>query len=466
MTSDGHNTYFNSVDWAAMQSEHPVGADFIRFAQKSRDEIRAHQERLFQRLVARAWQTPFYQRLWRQQGIEPGDIRGLDDLGKLPVFDKSDIMDSIALKPPFGDFAGFESYAEGQRPPVIMHTTSGTTGTPQVLLFGPRSREVQNLLLGRLYRFQGLRPDDVVHSVYGHGMINGGHYVREAVTHWTSAIFMSAGTGVETRSVRQVQLMKEFGATVIVGFADYIKKLARVAAGEGIDPLADLRIRMVSGHLGREDKTALSKAWGGAECFDWYGVGDTGCIAGEGPDRDGLYVMEDAQFLEICDIDSGVPVAGSESGDMVVTCLYKDDIYPIIRFNTHDVTAIRPGTSQLGLNFQRIEGFLGRSDNMVKIRGINIFPQAMGPVLEEHPAFAGEFICKAVRDDQGRDEFTVHAEVNGAHSDRVADELAAILKGAIGIEIGVALARPGELAPLTQTEVRQKPIRLIDERFK
>jgi phenylacetate-CoA ligase len=151
---------------------------------------------------------------------------------------------------------------------------------------------------------------------------------------------------------------------------------------------------------------------------------------------------------------------------MVVTCLYKDDIYPIIRFNTHDVTAVRPGESQLGLNFRRVEGFLGRSDNMVKIRGINIFPQAMGPVLEEHPAFAGEFICKAVRDEQGRDEFTVHAEVTGERSGEVVSDLSAILKRAIGIEIGVELAAPGELAPLTQTEVRQKPIRLIDERFK
>lgn len=464
--SDGHNTYFNSVDWAAMQADHPVGDAFVAFARQSRDEIRAHQERLFAKLMARAWATGFYKRLWGAQGIEPGDIKGLDDLPKLPVFDKSDIMASIAEHPPFGDFAGFEGYGAGEKPPVIMHTTSGTTGTPQVLLFGPKSREVQNLLLGRLYRFQGLRPDDVVHSVYGHGMINGGHYVRESVIHWTSAIFMSAGTGVETRSIRQVQLMKDFGATVIVGFADYIKKLARVAAEEGIDPVRDLKIRMVSGHLGREDKQALSEAWGGADCFDWYGVGDTGCIAGEGPDRDGLYVMEDAQFLEVCDIDTGTPVPEGESGDMVVTCLYKDDIYPIIRFNTHDVTAVRPGDSQLGLNFQRIEGFLGRSDNMVKIRGINIFPQAMGPVLEEHPAFAGEFICKAVRDDQGRDEFTVHAEVTGDRSGHVESAFADILKRSIGIEIGVSLAAPGELAALTQTEVRQKPIRLIDERFK
>ena len=462
--ADTHQTYFNSVDWIALQKDHPIGDDFVAFARKSKDEIRAHQEKLFARCVGRAWKTPFYQKLWGDKGIEAGDIKGLETLAQLPTFDKADIMDSIARAAPLGDFSAFDSYPDG-RPPVIMHTTSGTTGTPQVLLFGAKSREAQNLLLGRLYRFQGLRPDDVVHSVYGHGMINGGHYVREAVIHWTSAIFMSAGTGVETRSARQVELMRDFRATVIVGFADYIKKLARVAKEQGIDPHKDLNIRMISGHLGREDKESLSDAWGGVECFDWYGVGDTGCIAGEGPDRDGLYVMEDAQYLEVCDIDSGELLADGEQGDMVCTCLYKDDIYPIIRFNTHDVTKVKTTDSSIGVNFKRIEGFLGRSDNMVKIRGINIFPQAMGPLLEEVDTFAGEFICKAVRDANGRDEFIVHAEVNGDTSQAAASAYKALLKQKIGIDCGVELSAPGSLSDLTQTEVRQKPIRLIDERF-
>lgn len=463
--SDGHNTYFNAVDWNAVRADFPVGDDFTRFVTSiSRDELRARQEKLFARCVARAWQTPFYQRLWGQAGIEPGDIKGLETLPSLPSFDKQDIMDSIALKPPFGDFAGFESYGEGERPPVVMHTTSGTTGTPQVLLFGAKSREIQNLLLGRLYRFQGLRPDDVVHSVYGHGMINGGHYVREAVIHWTSAIFMSAGTGVETRSARQVELMRDFGATVIVGFADYIKKLSQVAVEQGIDPVRDLNIRMISGHLGREDKEALSRAWGGAQCFDWYGVGDTGIIAGEGPDREGLYVMEDAQYLEVADIETGKPVADGQSGDMICTCLYKDDIYPIIRFNTHDVTRVITGKSSIGSSFKRIEGFLGRSDNMVKIRGINIFPQAIGPLIEEISAFNGEFICKARREADGREIFTVAVEVR-EQPQGLKDAIGDLLKRKIGIEVEVELNAPGGLADLTQTEVRQKPIRLIDSRF-
>jgi phenylacetate-CoA ligase len=150
---------------------------------------------------------------------------------------------------------------------------------------------------------------------------------------------------------------------------------------------------------------------------------------------------------------------------MVCTCLYKDDIYPIIRFNTHDVTRVRTGTSELDLNFQRIEGFLGRSDNMVKIRGLNIFPQALGPLLEEEPSFAGEFICRAERDNADRDELIVCIETKGDRSAEEAQRYREHLKRKLGLECLVELSPPGGLADLTQTETRQKPIRLIDKRF-
>ena len=459
-------TYFDFVDVERMRREHPVGDDFLRWAKGvSRDELFAHQNRLFRRCLERAWQTPFYTRLWGKRGIEPGDIRGLEDIGLLPTFDKADLMASIDRAPPFGDFSGLSTYENGERPPVKFHTTSGTTGKPQVLLFGPYSREVQNLLLGRLYRMQGIGDGtrhDVVHSVYGHGPINGGHYVREAVTHWTAATFVSAGTGVETRSVRQVEMMRDYGATAIVGFADYIKKLARVARESGIEPGRDIPVRAISGHMGREDKQSVSDMWGGAACYDWYGVGDTGAIAGEGPDGDGLYVMEDAQYLEVCDIDSGQPVAVGETGDMVCTCLFKSDVYPIIRFNTHDVTAERKGSSALGLNLRRIEGFMGRSDNMVKLRGINLFPQAMGPILEEVDGFAGEFYCRVERDRNDRDEMVVVAE---SRAGDISEQLERLLKTRLGIGIGVECVAPGETASTTEVDRRQKPIRLVDTRF-
>ena len=450
-------TYFQAIDTDRLLADHPIGDDFTNLARNvSRDELFARQDKLFRRCLKRAWQTGFYQRLWGAHGIEPGDIHGLEDISCLPVFDKSDLMASIEAHPPLGDFGGFD-VSDESRDPVILHTTSGTTGTPQVLLFGAKSREVQNLLLGRMYRMQGVGTGDVVHSVYGHGLINGGHYIREAFLHWSNALFLSAGTGIETRSVRQVEIMRDFGVTVLVGFADFLKRLADVAVEQGIKD--EIQVRLISGQLGREDRAQISNLWGGAECFDWYGVGDTGVIACEAVDHDGLYVMEDAHYLEVLDTERGTPVATGDAGDLVCTCLFKDDVYPIIRFNTHDVSEELAGTSSLGIGFRRIAGFLGRSDNMVKVKGINLFPHALGPMLDEVPEFLGEYVCRMTKSG----DFLLQVEV-AEQSPDLSVRMAALLKAKLGITINISFAGKGETAALTGVEHRQKPIRLIDER--
>lgn len=446
-------TYFEAFDGKQMLADYPVGDAFTaRYASMSRDELHALQEARFAKLMARGWEIPFYQRLWGAQGIEAGDIRSLADITKLPVYDKSDLMASVNEYPPYGDFDGRGS------DPVVFHTTSGTTGRPQPLMFGPKGREITNLLVGRMYRWMGLQPSDVVQSVYGHGMINGGHYIREAVTHFTNSLFLSAGTGIETRSINQVNLMADFGVTVMVGFVDYIRKLAEVA--EEAKLFDRIALKMIIGHLGTEDRASTEAAWHGAKAYDWYGVGDTGSIAGEGPDRDGLYVWEDAQFLELLDVDSGQAVAQGETGDMVVTCLFKDDLAPCIRFNTHDITHELDGRGELA--FKRIAGFKGRSDNMVKLRGINLFPHAIGALIENRADLTGEYVCRVVRDPATqRDDMVVMLESRGGTDET---GLAALLRQGLNVEVAVELCAPGGTANLTQIDVRQKPIRLIDER--
>ena len=466
----GFPNYFESFDYAQMRRDFPLGSDFSDdFARRSTDEIRAHQERLFLRCVQRAAEIPFYQRLWRTAGIDARDIRGLDDLPKLPIFDKSALMQSLVEYPPFGDYHGWERWPVEERPVTVLHTTSGTTGRPQVVLFSPKSREVQALLVARIWRMQGLRADDVVHSVYGHGMINGGHFVREAALHYTNSIFLSAGTGKETRSVTQLELMRDFGVSVLVGFVEYIRQLGETARELGLEPGRDLKVRAIFGHIGRESREALSRVWGGAEIFDWYGVGGTGPIAAEGPDRDGMYVMEDAQYLELIDGDRHIIDNAGTPGDMVVTSLYRDDVYPLIRFNTHDMSAWQAGRSSLGFNLRRTVGVLGRSDNMVKLRGINVYPLALSGILSERQEFAGEYVCRAYRDASGRDELCVTLELRpGADPDDrpLANEFAQLLTRRIGVELKVALVPIGGTAALTQLESRQKPIRLIDDRPK
>ena len=455
-------TYFDAMDYAAIRREVPVEGFLDTFRGMSADELRARQEAGFTRVMSFAWKVPFYRRLWGAAGIEPGDIRGLDDLAKLPAYSKSDLMASVEAHPPLGDFHGLDTYPEDRRPGLIFQTTSGTTGKPQPLLWGPKSREVQNMLLARVYHLQGMRRSDVVHSVYGFGMVNGGHYIRETLSHWIGAQVLSAGTGAETPSAQQVRLMADFRATAIVGFGDYIRRLAEVARDQGLEPGRDIPVRLITGHMGGDTAEALGALWGGAEVFDWYGVGDTGLIAGQGPDREGMHIQEDAQFVEIVDPETLAPVADGAEGDLVCTCLYKDDVFPIIRFQTHDVTRLVPGANPLGLPFRRMAGMLGRSDNMVKLRGINVYPMGIGALLTGQFAETnGEYVCR-VRERDGREEMEVLVEVR-AREDGMAAAMEALLKERLGVQIGVVLSAPGETAALTQVEARQKPIRLIRE---
>jgi phenylacetate-CoA ligase len=151
---------------------------------------------------------------------------------------------------------------------------------------------------------------------------------------------------------------------------------------------------------------------------------------------------------------------------MVCTCLYKDDIFPIIRFNTHDVTEELTGTSSIGLPFRRILGFRGRSDNMVKLRGINVYPSAIGALLAaERSDYAGEFLCELHREGV-RDEMTVWAELRaGIEPDAALTEAwQTLLRSRLGVDMQVRLVKPGALAERTGVESRQKPIRLIDRR--
>ena len=147
---------------------------------------------------------------------------------------------------------------------------------------------------------------------------------------------------------------------------------------------------------------------------------------------------------------------------MVVTCLFKDDIAPCIRFNTHDVTSELTGPSDTGIVFKRIAGFKGRSDAMVKLRGINVFPQAIGAILENQRELTGEFVCTLARDPATRrEDMTVILETRGG-SDPAA--IGALLRQGLGVEVLVKLVEPGGTAAMTQVDVRQKPIRLIDQR--
>ena len=455
--------YFRQANPYKVVTDYPIGNEvWSKFEEMNSEQIRDLQETRFLQLVKKAWSNPFYLRRWGSVGLEPGDIVSLDDITKIPTFSKSDLMESVEKFPPFGDFIGRASWADGQR--VVMHTTSGTTGNPQPLFYGPRDREIQNALLARAYLLQGLNHDDIVHSVYGFGMVNGGHYIREAVLHYTNALLLPAGTGLETRSEQQIDLMRRYGATVIVGFSDYITKLADVAKKVGLDPVTDLKVRMISGHLAEDGGAAMAEAWGGIECFDWYGVGDTGIIAAEGPDHDGLYIWEDAHLVEILDSETGKVVGDGEKGNICNTVLFKDTVYPVIRFDTKDVSTVLPGSGGLSLPFRRLAGFQGRSDNMIKLKGINIYPTGIAAILKDVQELNGEYFCQ-VEKQAGLDVMKVVCETQeNNYSGELIDHIQMILKQRLGVALEVELTGPGLTAEKTQINARQKPIRLIDLR--
>ena len=201
--------YFREADPARVLAEYPIGTAFMQGpARLHADALRALQEQRFTALMRRGWEIPFYRRHWGNAGIAPGDITCIDDLPKLPSFSKSDVMASVAAHPPFGDYHGMDG-AEGRRS-AVLHTTSGTTGAPQPLFFGAWDREVQNALLARAYLLQGMTAQDVVHSIYGFGMVNGGHYIREAVVHFVGALFMPAGTGQTRTSSAEAKISAHF----------------------------------------------------------------------------------------------------------------------------------------------------------------------------------------------------------------------------------------------------------------
>jgi phenylacetate-CoA ligase len=456
--------YLTSAQEEELRREYPAGEAFLaRYAGMSRDELRSLQEQRFTRVVRTAWRTPFYQRLWGAAGAREGDVTTLEDLSRLPLVDKDALMADVAEHPPFGSLARRD---DGLVKPQVLQTTSGTTGPAQPVLWGAWGREVQNILLARAYRWLDIGQNDVVHSVYGHGTVNGGHYVREALARYTDALVLSAGTGIETRSERQVALMAQFRVTVLAGFADYLRRLAEVARQSGLEPGRDLPVRRIIGHLPAGSRDKLEQDWPGALAYDWYGVADTGILAAEGPERDGQWVWEDANVVELLDPDTHRPAGEGEQGNLVVTSLGKSDLAPLIRFDTHDITAFVTGTTEVALPFCRIAGLLGRSDQMVKLRGINVYPTAVAGLIKGVAGGTGEYYCRLERRADGAEHLVVVVESSqaGEAAGPLAAELGGSLSTALGVKVAVELVPPGATAEITGLLTRQKPLRLVDAR--
>ncbi len=412
--------------------------------------------------MARAWEIPFYQRRWRAVGLEPGDIRTLDDLAKIPPYSVADVRESIASHPPFGDFMGI-SPADGI--PLVLQTSGGTTGLPRPMLYAPQEREVMALLRGRCLHMHGVRPGDIVQVTMSLGLSNGGFLMREAIWKYTGAVPLMTGSGATTPSRRQIEIARAWGTTVLTGFPAYLRHLGIVARDEmKIDP-REVGIRVLSSHLGTDDRKVIEELWG-APCYDSYGVHEAGLIAAECERQSGMHIFEDAFVIEVVDAETGAPLPLGSKGKVYITTLYKYGA-PVVRYDVGDISALMPGTCECGSTLLRMAKIFGRSDTMIKLRGVNVFPEAVGALVAEDPRVTGEFFCVVDRvGPAGRDEMTVSVEVAAPGIDREAlrRDLEQRLHEALGVRIAVQPVDRGGLDQYTGLTQTSKIKRVLDRR--
>lgn len=458
--------YYRAVDWERLIREYPPPPGFFEdlFYQWSREDIERVQEERFLAQVRRAWDVPFYRRLWSQAGIGPSDIQGLADLQKLPIYSVEDYRASIERCPPFGDYQGVY-FRDGERDPLRVFTSGGTTGKPRPMIYTSWDWEVYSIMLARVYYLHGVRPGDVVQVPMTYGLHVGGFVGDHTVWRWLGCVPVPTSSGLTTPTRRQVEILRDWGVTATCGFPDYFVHLAAVARQMGLDPARDFKMRVFSL---TGDTASVMAAWPGAQAYDFFGANEYGMVAAECHERGGLHFWEDAVIPEIVDVDTTGPLGPGQKGNLVITALYKTGS-PVIRFNTRDLTRLMPEERcRCGSRFKRMDHHLGRSDTMVKLRGVNIWPEACGRVVRKDPRVTGEYFCYVHKEGSPpRDELTVMVEYReGADLEALKKSLEGSLKEDLEVRINVELVPPGSLTKTTGYGIDPKMKRFEDRRPK
>jgi len=460
-------SYPQALDFEALLKEYPPAAEYVNSTfLLSRDALTALQNERFLKQMERAWRVPFYKRRWSAEGLEPGDIRSLEDLEKIPPFSVYDFRDTLAAEPMWADYIGIDPETDDPLP-LLLQTSGGTTGLPRPMIFTPRDREIMNIISGRRFYMQGIRPFDLVQITLSLGLTNGGLLAREGIHKYTGAMAVTTGSGASTPTKRQIELMSAWKVNFLIGFPAYLRHIAAVAKDEfGLDP-RELGIKGLVTHLGLDDAASLEALWG-CPAYDTYGINECGSIAVESQHRSGMHVFEDAFIMELMDPASRVATPHGEKGTMVVTSLFKHAA-PMIRFNTNDVSQFATGDCPSGSAQKRLTKIFGRSDNMVKLRGVNVFPEAIGAIVLDDPRTNGEYVCiLGTTDAAGREDMTVKVEAASDSVSRteLAADLAARFKEALSVKLLVEIVDRGALDALTGLSSTSKIKRLLDQRKK
>ena len=394
--------------------------------------------------------VPFYRKSFEDAGVVPTDLNSLADISKFPFTVKSNLRDNYP----------FDMFAVPREQIARIHASSGTTGKPTVVGYTQTDIDNWATLVARSMRASGTKPGDLVHVAYGYGLFTGGlgaHYGAEKLG--CTVVPVSGGM-----TERQVTLIQDFKPSTIMVTPSYALSIVDAFNAQGIDP-RDSSLDV--GIFGAEPWTnAMRREI--EDAFDMHAVDIYGLSEVMGPGvanecvetKDGPTIWEDHFYPEVINPDTGEPVADGEPGELVFTSLTKE-AFPVIRYRTRDLTRLLPGTAR---SMRRMEKITGRSDDMIILRGVNVFPTQIEEQLMRVTALSPHFQLELTRD-QRMDSLTVHTEVaqsSDAGTDskmKSSQELAAMIKDVIGVSVKVEVGDVGAV-PRSQG----KAVRLIDNR--
>ena len=343
-------------------------------------ELRALQLKRLQSTLAHAYaNSPVYRVKWDEAGVKPSGVQTLADLAKFPFTTKKDLRDAY----PFGMFA------VAQENIVRIHASSGTTGKPTVVGYTQNDIDMWSNLVARSIRAAGAKPGDMVHVSYGYGLFTGGlgaHYGAEKL----GLTVVPFGGG---QTERQVQLIMDFKPAIIMVTPSYMLAIADEMQRQGIDPRStSLRIGIFGAEPWTNEMRTSIEARLNIQAVDIYGLSEVmgpGVASECAETQDGPTIWEDHFYPEIIDPDTGEVLPDGEFGELVFTSLTKEAL-PIIRYRTRDLTRLLPGTAR---TMRRMEKITGRSDDMMIVRGVNVFPSQIEELILKQKALAPHYQC-------------------------------------------------------------------------
>jgi phenylacetate-CoA ligase len=419
-----------------------------------RGKLAALQLKRLRQTIKNAYENvPLHRKRMRSLGIEPGDIRSLEDVPQLPYTVKGDLRDCY----PFGMFA------RNRRKLARLHASSGTTGKPTVVGYTAKDLATWSGLMARSLACAGARPGDVVHNAYGYGLFTGGlgaHYGAERLG--ATVVPMSGGA-----TERQIVLIQDFGARVLCSTPSYALAIAEVAEKQGVDlRKSKLRIGVFGAEPWSEAMRNQIQTRLGLKAVDVYGLSEilgpgVACECAEA--QAGLHGWEDHFLFEVIDPDTGKPVADGQPGELVITTLTKEAL-PMLRYRTRDITRMTSERCACGRTHRRIQRITGRNDDMLIVRGVNVYPSQIEAVLVGLPDIEPHY--QLVVERKGSlDEVTVEIEAaqsvacTGNAYERLAATARHHIKSMIGISADVIVKKPGEIPRSQGKAVRVRDLR-------